>query len=1079
MRAALGKHVSTLVLISGIAAAYGATGRLALLLAIPPGYATAIWPPAGLAFAAILLCGARVWPGIVLGSFLVNVWTAFDPTTLVSLLTSLALPTSLGLGTALQALVGVWLVRHVVGFPTALDQGRHVAVCLALGGPVSCLIGATWGVTSLLASGRIPWTAGRVHWWTWWVGDTLGVLVVIPLLLVWTATPRPLWRRRQSIVVLPLGIAFGLVVFFFVQARAMEQARMQLDFERWAHTLADTFRQRLDGYLDALQTIESFYASAPEVRRQTFRTFVQRLFARYPGMQALSWDRRVLDMERSTYETALRQEGDPTFEITEQNAQGHLVRAAARPEYVAVTYIEPSAGNASALGYDAASTPDRLAALQSARDTGAPRATGRLRLVQETGQQWGLLIFLPLYSTRQPPDTVEARRQHLYGYVTGVFQISDMMEAALRTFERTNLGLRLEDAMAPLGEGLLYSRHWEGPERSWDEAPSEHSTRLHWRGTIEMAGRQWVLQVAPTRAYLTEHRSWYAWSILTGGVLFVGLLGAFLLVLTGRAVRTEQLVAERTTANAALEREIAERTRMGAALLESEARYRDLFEHAHDMLYTLDLAGHFTALNRRGEQLTGYTRDELLGVHIRHLVAPEHVELLQHMLARTQAGLPATTYEVDMISKTGQRRTLEVRTQGLARVGAPREVQGMARDVTDRTRLEVQLRQAQKMEALGTLAGGIAHDFNNSLTAILGYTELALFTIPAESPPGRHLQAVREAGQRAAALVQQILTFSRRTAPARTPTQLQPLMQDTLQFLRATLPTTIALQQDLDPRAGMVLADAGQLRHVLLHLCTNAAHAMRETGGALYVRLEAIRLPTEDTAAPPGLGAGPYVRLTVRDTGHGMLPAIQDRIFEPFFTTKGPGEGTGMGLAVVHGIIASHGGAITVESAPGSGTTAQVYLPESAALPVASPRPEALVLHGRARILFVDDEAALAELGHALLTTLGYEVVAVTSSLEALAVFQATPERFDLVMTDYTMPQLTGEALAQALRGIRPTLPIILCTGFSETMTAGKAQILGIDAFCLKPVSLQELDQTIRRVLRQGRAQGEGPQEGP
>jgi PAS domain S-box-containing protein len=1081
MSADLGKRVPYpyLGLVSGIAAAYWATGRLALLLAIPPGYATAIWPPAGIAFAAILLYGARVWPGIVLGSFLVNVWTAFDATTVVALLTSLALPTSLGLGTALQALVGVWLVRRVVGFPTALDQGRQVAAFLLLGGPVSCLLGATWGVTSLLAVGLIPWPTGLVHWWTWWMGDTIGALVVIPLLLVWTAAPRPVWRRRQYTVVLPLGVAFGLVVFFFVHARAVEQARMQLDFARWAHTLADTLRQSLDGYLDALHAIESFYASAPEVRRHEFRTFVQRLFARYPGMQALSWDRRVPDVERSAYEAAMRQEGYTAFQITEQNAQGQLVRAEARQEYVAVTYIEPSAEHENVLGYDVASKTDRLVALHGARDTGAPRATGRLMLVQETRQQFGLLIFLPLYRTGLPPDTVEARRQHLHGYVTGVFRIGDMMEAALRTFERESLGLLLEDAMAPVGERLLYSRQWGVPERSLREAEREYAARLHWRGTFEMAGRRWVLQVAPTLAYLTEHRSWYVWSILTCGVLFVGLLGTFLLVLTGRAVRTEQLVAERTTANAALEREIAERTRMGAALLESETRYRDLFENAHDMLYTHDLAGNFTAINRRGEQLTGYTRDELLALNIRHIVAPEHLELLQLMMARPRAGLPATMYEVDIITKTGQRRTLEVSTQCIARAGAPLGVQGIARDLTERTRLEVQLRQAQKMEALGTLAGGIAHDFNNILTAILGYTELALFTIPTENPPWHHLQAVRKAGQRAAALVQQILTFSRRTEQQRTPTQLQLLIQETLQFLRATLPTTIALQQDLDPRAGPVLADASQIHQVLLNLCTNAAHAMRETGGALHIRLEAIRLPTEDASAPHGLGAGPYVRLTVRDTGHGMPPEIRDRIFEPFFTTKGPGEGTGMGLSVVHGIIASHGGAITVESAPRHGTTVRVYLPESAELPVASARPEAPMPHGRECILFVDDEEALADLGHALLTALGYEVVAVTSSREALAVFQAAPERFDLVITDHTMPQLTGEGLAQALRCISPHIPIILCTGFSEAMTAEKAQALGIDAFCLKPFVLQELGQTIRRVLRQRLERGEGPQEVP
>jgi len=1079
MSADLWKRVPSLVLVSGIAAAYWATGRLALLLAIPPGYATAIWPPAGIAFAAILLCGARVWPGIVLGSFLANVWTAFDTTTLVSLFTSLALPTSLGLGTALQALVGVWLARRVVGFPTALDQGRQVAAFLLLGGPVSCLIGATWGVTSLLAGGRIPWPTGLVHWWTWWIGDTIGALVVIPLLLVWTAAPHQVWRRRQGIVVLPLGVAFGLVVLFFVHARAVEQARMRLDFERWAHTLADTLRQSLDGYLDALHTIESFYASAPEVRRQAFGTFVQRLFARHPGMQALSWDRRVPDMERSAYEAAMRQEGYPGFQITEQNAQGHLVRAATRPEYIAVTYIEPSAGNASALGYDVASTPDRLEALQSARDTGAPRATGRLLLVQETREHWGLLIFLPLYSTGLPPDTVEARRRHLRGYVTVVFRIGDMMEASLRTFERTGLGLRLEDAMAPLGERLLYSRHWEERARAWDEGEREHAARLHWRGTIEMAGRRWVLQVAPTLAYLTEHRSWYVWSILTCGVLFVGLLGAFLLVLTGRAIRTEQLVAERTTANAALEHEIAERTRMGAALLESEARYRDLFEHAHDMLYTHDLAGHVTALNRRGEQLTGYTRDELLGLHISYLVAPEHWELIQHMQARTQAGLPATMYEVDIITKAGQRRTLEVSTQRLVRVGAPREVQGIARDVTERTRLEGQLRHAQKMEALGTLAGGIAHDFNNILTAILGYTELALFTIPAESLPWHHLQAVRKAGQRAAELVQQILTFSRRTEPERTPTQLQLLIQDTLQFLRATLPTTIALHQDLDSRAGMVLADASQIHQVLLHLCTNAAHAMRETGAPCTSAWRPSACPPRTPRRHQASGPDPTSGSRSGIQGMGCRPRSGNVSLSRFSPRKAPGRAPAWASLWCMGSLPAMAAPSRWESTPSHGTTVRVYLPESAERPVASARPEAPVLHGRERILFVDDEAALADLGHALLTALGYEVVAVTSSLEALAVFQAAPERFDLVITDYTMPQLTGEALAQALRGIRPALPIILCTGFSETMTAGKAQALGIDAFCLKPVVLQELGQTIRRVLRQRREPVEGPQEGP
>jgi len=543
----------------------------------------------------------------------------------------------------------------------------------------------------------------------------------------------------------------------------------------------------------------------------------------------------------------------------------------------------------------------------------------------------------------------------------------------------------------------------------------------------------------------------------------------------------EHVVHERTAhlarANQLLQREVDARQRIAGALRDSEEHYRQLVENINDVIYATDDAGILTYVSPAVEAQSGYKPAELIGHVFADFVYGEDRPRILQQFAHLLAGhLAPSTYRI--VTKSGALRWIRSSSrpawQGDRVVG----VYGAYSDITEQRLLEEQLRQAQKMEALGTLAGGIAHDFNNILTAILGYTELALFLIPADSPPWHHLQAVRNAGQRAAALVQQILTFSRRTEPERTPTRLQLLIQETLQFLRATLPTTIVLHQELDSRAGTVLADASQLHQVLLNLCTNAAHAMRETGGALHVHLEAIRLPSEDAAAPPGLGAGPYVRLTVRDTGHGIPPAIQERIFEPFFTTKGPREGTGMGLSVVHGIIASHGGAITVESTPSHGTTVRVYLPECAALPVARTRPEAPVLHGRERILFVDDEATLAALGHALLTALGYEVVAVTSSLEALTVFQAAPERFDLVITDYTMPQLTGEALAQALRGIRPTLPIILCTGFSETMTAEKAQAVGIDAFCLKPVGLQQLEQTIRHVLRQRREPGDGPQEG-
>jgi two-component system, cell cycle sensor histidine kinase and response regulator CckA len=389
--------------------------------------------------------------------------------------------------------------------------------------------------------------------------------------------------------------------------------------------------------------------------------------------------------------------------------------------------------------------------------------------------------------------------------------------------------------------------------------------------------------------------------------------------------------------------------------------------------------------------------------------------------------------------------------------------------IVERRRLEAQLRQAQKMEAIGTLAGGIAHDFNNILMAILGYTELALGDIGQESRAWHYLHEVRKAGVRAKTLVQQILTFSRRTEHPRQPVQLSLLIAEALAFLRASLPSTITIQPVIAPDVGPVLADPTQLHQVLLNLCTNAAHAMRETGGRLEVRLEAIDVDAQGTGQPPEVPPGPYACITVTDTGHGMPPDVMERMFEPFFTTKGPGEGTGMGLALVHGIVTSHGGAVTVASAVGQGTTFTVYLPrctdkESTTAPQEG-APAAPAPGGAARVLFVDDEVALARLGEAMLQQLGYEVVACTSSAEALAVFCAAPQRFDLVMTDHTMPSLTGAELAQVVRRLRPDVPIILCTGFSADLHTARARDLGIDAVLLKPLAMQDLAQTLQQVL--------------
>ena len=400
------------------------------------------------------------------------------------------------------------------------------------------------------------------------------------------------------------------------------------------------------------------------------------------------------------------------------------------------------------------------------------------------------------------------------------------------------------------------------------------------------------------------------------------------------------------------------------------------------------------------------------------------LDRLNRVVATGQQYLMGKTLEVHGLTREGKELPVELSLSSW-QTGDSTFFGAVIRDMTERKRLETQLLQAQKMQAIGTLAGGIAHDFNNILSAILGYTELALDEVEQGSAVWNKLQGTLAAGRRARDLVQQILAFSRQTELTRVSIQMHLLVEEALALLRAALPSTLVIRPIIDRHAGTVLVDPTQMQQVLINLCTNAAHAMREAGGAIEVRLEPIEIALDALAIPPDLKAGAYVRLTVQDTGHGMEPEILERIFEPFFTTKSLGEGTGMGLAVVHGIIANHGGAITVESTPGQGSTFAVYLPRSDSPSTAALPTEEPIVGGNERILFVDDEATLVHLGKATLQRLGYQVIVCTSSSEALETFHADPHSFHLVITDRTMPTLTGEALVYELRQIRPDIPII------------------------------------------------------
>ena len=390
------------------------------------------------------------------------------------------------------------------------------------------------------------------------------------------------------------------------------------------------------------------------------------------------------------------------------------------------------------------------------------------------------------------------------------------------------------------------------------------------------------------------------------------------------------------------------------------------------------------------------------------------------------------------------------------------------RDVTHEARMERELLKHQKMEALGTLAGGVAHDFNNILMPIVINTELALRNLAYGSTTAEYLGYVLEAARRGRGLVQQIIAFARQKERERQPVRIEPVVKEALKFLKSSLPATIEIRLDIKSDSStVVLADPTQVHQVLMNLCTNAADAMRNSGGLLAVSLTDMEVDANTAALHQDLKPGPYLRLTVSDTGQGMDNAVTDRIFEPFFTTKerSEGSGMGMGLAVVHGIVKNHGGAISVYSEVGKGSTFNVFLPLVQSEPTAESPSLEPIPKGKEQILLVDDEIAVVRSAQNMLKSLGYQVTSKTNSTEALEAFRREPEGFDLVITDQTMPLMTGAELARELLHSRPDLPIILCTGFSEVVDEETAEACGIREFVLKPFTTQEMAQTIRRVL--------------
>lgn len=516
---------------------------------------------------------------------------------------------------------------------------------------------------------------------------------------------------------------------------------------------------------------------------------------------------------------------------------------------------------------------------------------------------------------------------------------------------------------------------------------------------------------------------------------------------------------------------------------ESEQRYRLLADNITDVISTLDLPDlKFSYVSPSVQLMQGFTPEEFVKLTLKDILLPHSLKYATNTIreelerdAESMADpMHSRTLEIEEYCKNGATVWVEATASFLR--DAKAQVTGIlivSRDITRRKeaemekhKLEAKLQQAHKMEAVGTLAGGIAHDFNNILSAVIGYTELGLREASDRDLPGlkNKFQEVLKAGYRARDLVQQILAFSRQKEYEKRPVQVRLIVKEALKLLRASIPTTIEIRQNLISDS-LVLGDPTQIHQILMNLCTNAQHAMGETGGILEVSLMDVDINRDFAAENPGITPGRHLCLTVRDTGHGMSAELINRLYDPFFTTKEPGKGTGLGLSMVHGIVINCGGAITVQSKPGAGSSFNIFFPVIEKQIQPGVKISLKAPTGTERIIFVDDEISIMDLGRQVLEQLGYQVKAFSSSEKALECFTSAPDDIDLIITDMTMPKLTGAKLAQAILAIRPDMPMILCTGFSETINEEKALSLGFKEYILKPISIDQIARSIRRVL--------------
>jgi PAS domain S-box-containing protein len=1032
------------------AAAYALAGGLGLLLAEPPGYASPLYPSAGIALAATLTFGRSALPGVLLGAFTVNV--ALGLLRAQTGLSLLSLPALIGVGAALQAALGAALIRRFVGQPAVLNAPREIVLAGGLGAVVACTVSPSLAVPALLIDGAIGSAAALPTWLTWWTGDTLGVLIGAPLALTLIGRPRADWRARRLTLGLPLLVALGLLAAAMVQLDRLDRERLLATFERGADRLAAEAQSRLSAPVHALQALHSAARARGDLDQASLREAARWWLAQPIPLQAMGYGVRVALADVPAFEAAAQAQGAPGYRIFDRD--GGAARAADR-EVVAVRHIEPAAGNAAALGVNSLSVAAAREAILATRRSGQPAATAAFRLTQSAAGETGIVIYQALY--RGPADS-EAERDAGFRAVVFVTLRTEAALAALADEDHAYLHWCLIDAGA-----AAMRRRLAGDAGCGAAAVT---TDFHTVRRLQLGGRSLELQVGAAAATVPGQQRESAWLLSLSGLAAAAMLGALLLTVTGRSRRTELAVQ---AATAELRREVAERGQAEAALRDSEERLRSIFEHAPIGVVFLDPRGQMVEVNPRLAEMLGCSADALRGRSVATILHPEELPKILQLRRDLFAGQPEVQLEPLRLQPIAGGELQARLVAAVMRDGHGRVVRmvGVIDDITEHLKLQASEQALQRAEAAhrakSDFLSRMSHELRTPLNAMIGFAQL--LGMDREPVLAAHQREwalqIQRAGWHLLELINETLDLARIESGAAVlepvPLELAPLVE-ACRAMVAAMATQhrVTLHERLDAVAPLVLGDATRVRQILTNLLSNAVKYNRE-GGSVTV---AARLAAAD-----------MVEITVADTGLGMTSAQMDELFQPYNRlgreTSGI-EGTGIGLVISRRLAELMGGTLDASSRAGEGSTFTLRLPAAS---TAAALPAEATASGPARyqrrvVHYVEDNETNVEVMRGVLALRPQVVLEVsTLGLDGMAAFRR--RRPDLILLDMQLPDISGIELLRHLKRdeLLAEIPVIVVSADASPQHMEQALTLGAAHYVTKPLDVAHFLAVVDELL--------------